>query len=126
MIIQTLLNKVNEEKPNSFTDAKLISFINEIEVEVALQMKYEQEDIPQYENNATDKAKTLLAPAPYDKLYVSYLKAMIDFANEEYASYQNNQVQHVQDFGDFSNWVVRESKEVEGASHIPCRFRNVF
>ena len=125
MTITQLINKVQEEKPNSFTDVKLLSFINEIEVEVAKEMRYSYEDIPQYENTAEDKAKELLAKAPYDRLYVSYLKSQIDYANEEYASYQLNAEQHVQDFADFSNWVVRAKQEVtEGFT--PRRFINVF
>ena len=118
MTIQGLINKVKEEKPNTFTDAKLLSFVNEIETEVAEQLC---EDFTPY--TAVDST-ILLAPDPYSRLYVSYVKAMIDYSNEEYASYQLNQMQHVQDFTDFINWIVREQVAVE--SIVPSRFRNVF
>lgn len=118
MTIKGLIDKVKEEKPNTFTDAKLLSFINEIEVEVAEQLC---EDFDPY---TTVDTTTLLCPEPYSRLYVSYVKAMVDYANEEYASYQMNQMQHVQDFTDFINWVVRERVAVEDA--IPSRFRNIF
>lgn len=118
MTIQSLINKVKEEKPNTFSDAKLLSFVNEIEVEVAEQLV---EDFDPY--MAVDTT-VLLAPEPYSRLYVSYVKAMVDYANEEYASYQLNQMQHVQDFTDFINWIVREQVAVE--SVVPSRFRNIF
>ena len=118
MTIKGLIDKVKEEKPNTFTDEKLLSFVNEIETDVAEQL------IEEFDPYETVDDTTLLAPAPYDRLYVSYLKAMIDYSNEEYASYQLNQAQHVQDFTDFINWIVRENKAVE--SVLPSRFRNIF
>lgn len=110
MKIRPLIEKVREEKPNSFTDAKLVNFINSIEAEVATNLN---KPIPTYSVPETGSdGNELLAPPPYDSLYVSYVKAQIDFANEEYASYQNNQVQHVLDWDTFNDWVVRERKEV--------------
>jgi len=47
MTIKQLIEKVQEEKPNSFTDEKLLSFINEIEVEVAEQLHV---SAPKYTN----------------------------------------------------------------------------
>ena len=119
MTITGLISKVKEEKPNTFSDAKLLQFINEIETEVAEQLCDDE-----FEPYSAVANTVLLCPAPYDRLYVSYLKAMVDYANEEYASYQLNQMQHVQDFTDFVNWVVRDKVAVE--SLVPSRFRNIF
>ncbi len=119
MTIQKLIDKVQEEKPNTFQTDKLIEFINEIEADVAEQINL---DIPSY--TGEDMNEDLMAPSPYDRLYVSYLKAMIDYANEEYASYQLNQEQHNQDFTDFVNWIVRTGQSDK--SLIPSRFANVF
>ena len=123
MTINKLLNKIRDEKPNSFGNERLIAFINEIETEVADQLRIAPEDVPVY-TTETDRDTELLAKAPYDRLYVSYVKAMVDYANEEYLSYQNNQAQHVQDFRDFVDWVVRESMAVERI--LPTRFRHIF
>lgn len=123
MTSRELLNKINTEKPNSFSDSQLVAFVNEIEVEVAEQMRIE--NVPVYSaDDEESMAQTLLAPAPYDRLYVSYVKAMVDYANEEYGSYANNQAQHVQDFRDFTDWVVRENKAHEQST--PTRLRNVY
>lgn len=115
MTIQNLINKVQEEKPNTFTDEKLLSFLTEVEADVAEELKA---DKPVY--TISDMAVEMLAPSPYDRLYVSYVKAMIDYSNEEYDSYANNQAQHIQDFRDFSDWVVRTGQAE--SSDIPRRF----
>ena len=120
MTIKGLIDKVREEKPNTFSDAKLIEFINEIEIEVAEQLSEEFEQA----YTIQDMDTVLKAPAPYDRLYTSYVKAMVDYANEEYESYSNNQAQHVQDFKDFVDWIVREEVAV---NHVyPTRFRNIY
>lgn len=120
MTIQTLIDKVQEEKPNTFSNEKLLGFINEIEQDVSEELR-EDIDFTPYESVDDTELK---APAPYDKLYVSYLKSQIDYANEEYASYQLNAEQHNQDFGDFADWVVRTDQAV--TKIVPSRFRNVF
>lgn len=122
MTIQKLLDKVQDEKPNSFGAERLVAFINEIEQDVAEQLRYEAEDIPAY--TAEDLTPVLIVPAPYDRLYVSYLKAQIDYANEELDSYANNQAQHAQDYDDFMDWIVRENKAE--SNPMPVRFRNIF
>ena len=123
MTLRDLLNKINDEKPNSFSEAKLISFVNEVEAEVAEELHMDAEDIPTYTDNHTDLDKTLLVTAPYDRLYVSYVKAMIDYTNEEYESYANNQAQHVQDYRDFVDWVVRTGQAAR--NNAVTRFRNI-
>lgn len=116
MTIQELLTKVQEEKPNTFGNEKLIKFINEIEPEVAEQLLLTE--VPEYSGN--DLAEELLAPDPYSRLYISYVKSQIDYANEEYPSYQLNQDQHVQDFADFAAWVVR-TRQTEERNTFPKR-----
>ena len=120
MTIQELINKVNTEKPNSFPEDKLLQFVNEIEERVSEELREEDDFIP-YEEIDDEELKV---PAPYDKLYVSYLKAQIDYANEEIESYANNQAQHELDFDNFADWVVR-TKRAE-VVEIPSRFRNIF
>ena len=124
MTIRDLLNKINKEKPSSFTEAELIAFVNEVEAEVAEQLGITDEDVPVYTyEHDSELDRVLLAPAPYDRLYVSYVKMQIDYSQEEYDSFANNQAQHTQDFQDFTDWVVREGKV--SRTKYPRRFRNV-
>ena len=124
MTLRDLLNKISDEKPNSFSEAKLISFVNEVEAEVAEELHIDKTDVPIYiYEHDEDLDKVLIAPAPYDRLYISYVKAMIDYTNEEYESYANNQAQHVQDYRDFVDWVVRTGQVAR--NNAVTRFRNI-
>ena len=122
MTIRELINKIAKEKPHSFTDADILGFVNQVEAEVAEQ--FNMSEAPQYMDNHTDLDIELLAPAPYSRLYISYVKSQIDYANEEYGSYQLNAEQHTQDFRDFVDWIVREG--IAGSRNTPTRFTNVF
>ena len=122
MTIRELLNKISDEKPHSFPESKIISFINEVEPEVAEQLK--AENVPIYTDDPDMLDTALLAKQPYDKLYVSYVKAQIDYANEEYASYQLNADQHTQDFRDFVDWVVRTGQSMATGKRM--RWKNTF
>lgn len=159
MTIKRLIDKIQEEKPNSFSDEKLLSFINEVEVEVAEQLNvpapvytdyytlpeeqptsetwnngvgwyiYENGEYTEQTNATIDTDKIyyvlaqLLAPAPYDGLYVSYVKSQIDLANEEMPNYQNNITQHTQDFRDFVDWVV--SRRQTKNNTFPTKIVNI-
>ena len=118
MTIKGLIDKVQEEKPNSFGNEKILAYINEIEEDVAEQL---HEEFEPYENVDTTE---LMAPAPHDRLYVSYVKSQIDYANEEYASYQLNAEQHNQDMTDFINWIVRNGIAVN--AYHTRRFRHIY
>lgn len=119
MTLQKLLTKINDEKPNAFGNERLISFVNEIEGTVAEQL---HKNPVSY--TADDMDKELLAPAPYDTLYVSWVKSQIDYAHEEYASYQLNQEQFSADMEEFIDWIVRTKQAVEAV--FPSRFRHIF
>ena len=119
MTIKELIDKVKEEKPNSFTNVKLLEFVNEVEENVAEELR--DDEFEPY--TAVDDTE-LLVQAPYDDLYVYYLKAQIDYSNEEYPSYQLNAEQYNACFDSFADWVVRTGQVTY--RDIPSRFRNIF
>jgi len=49
----------------------------------------------------------LLVPVPHDKLYRSYLCAMIDYANGEYDKYNNAMAMFNRELSEFTNWYAR-------------------
>lgn len=125
MTIESLLDRINEEKPNTFTDEKIISFINEVEMWCGTWLNMDKDDIPVYTDSAEDLAKECLIPAPYDCLYLSFLKAKVDYTQEEYPSYQLNMEQFEQDAANALDWIVRSGQTVE-RRQMPYRFRNIF
>lgn len=120
MKVSELLKLIKTEKPNSFSDEMLLGYINEIEAEVQDQM--EIVPVTKYSLDF-DLDKELIVKPPYDRLYISYLKARIDYVLEEYDNYENDQAQHISDFREFANWTIRTTAYKKRA---PKRFRNVF
>ena len=117
MIVEQVINTVKAEKEHPFDNEKLIAWINEVEAEVQEQLGM-RPFVPV--EHLSDK---LQAKQPYDRLYVSYVKAKIDYALEEYASYENNQAQHIADFRDFVDWVVKTSQAI---NKVPRKLRGIY
>lgn len=122
MKISELIEQVAEEKPNAFSLDKLVRYINEIEADVQ-----EELDIPlaarvEYKVYEDCKDTELIVKSPYSRLYRSFLKAMIDYANEEYQSYENNQAQHIADYHEWIDNLVRTGQ----TRRMPTRFKNVW
>lgn len=119
MTIRELFTKVREERPNSFTDEKLLSFVNEIEYEVAEQLKASFDT----EYTLEDLDVELMAASPYDRLYASYLLSQIARANEEMDNYANDAAQHVVDFDAFVDRVIRDSLVEDNP--FPTKIKNI-
>lgn len=116
MQVSELLKIVSEEKPHSFSESKIISWLNEVECEVQQQLGISPFVPVEYDSD------NLSAPKPYDRLYVSYVKAKIDMALEDFVCYENDQAQHVVDYRDFVDWVVRTG---QSAAKLP-ELKNVY
>lgn len=92
-------------KPNGYANKTKTHWINEAEGKV-------QKEILLVREVSTyvwpDDANTvLLARPPHDKLYITYLTAMIDFANGEYEKYQNSMTLFDAQFREFMRWYAR-------------------
>ena len=109
MKLSNALDQVKKEKPHSFSENHCTLFITEIEAQVQEYLGIPAADRIEYAWD-TDKDKELIVPSPYDALYISFLKAKIDYANEEYESYANNQAIHDDDMANFRAWAIREDK----------------
>ena len=109
MKVSEAIQQVKIEKPNSYSDTHCTVFLNEIEAIIQEflgipseeRVKYKWEDSQQQE---------LIVPEPYSAIYISYLKVKIDYAQEEYESYGNNQAIYEDDMKDFKAWAIREGK----------------
>ena len=119
MKLSEAIQRVKTEKPHSFSDDYCTMFINDVEAQIQEYLGYEVDERIKYDWEQ-DGSRELMAPAPHDRLYISWLKAKIDYANEEYESYANNQEQFNADMAEYKAWAMREG-EVESTS---LRFRN--
>ena len=108
MKLVNCIEEVKEEKPNSFGEDKLTRYINELEFMVQEYLGTESEDMISYDWEK-DGTVELIVPPPYDSMYKSWLKAKIDYANEEYNGYANNQAQFSSDYEEWQAYALRSN-----------------
>lgn len=102
--LKSVIDYVDEIKPNAFSNEVKTKWLNECEGLVQTEvLLWASEEIITYQYDA-DKGKELLAQPPHDKIYWAYLTAMIDFANGEYNKYQNTMQMFNSFFGEFMRW----------------------
>lgn len=119
MKLAEAIEQVRVEQPHSFSDDHCTLFVSEVEalvqeflqIPLADRVKYKWEE---------DGAKELIVSPPYDRLYISWLKAKICYNNGELEAYANNQDQFVTDFQDFKAWAIRTGK----VTNRLIRFKN--
>lgn len=120
MKLSEAIEQVKREKPHSFSMNHCTLFLNEAESAIQEFLGVPAIERRRYKWEEDGNAE-LIAPDPYSSLYISYLKARIDYAMEEYESYANNQAQFESDFEEFKAWAVREGKIKET---LPDHIRN--
>lgn len=106
MKLSSLIETIKREKPHSFSPEDVTKFVNEVEAVIQEYLEAESTEwkIYDWEN---DGGKELIVSAPYNRLYESFVKAKIDFANEEYESYATNQAQYNADLEEWKAYVMR-------------------
>lgn len=107
MKIAEVLARVKEVKPNPFTDDTLLNWLNDIEAKVqteALQRKPEGVDIYTLPE---DLNRELTLPKPYDECYMLYVQAQIDFALQEFDTYNNTMTMFNAAFREAKGYYVR-------------------
>ena len=117
-ILKSVISYVDEIKPNAFSAAAKTQWVNECEGLVQTEvLLLASEEIITYSYD-TDKDKELLVKPPHDKIYWTYLTAMIDFANGEYNKYQNTMQVFNAFFGEYIRWFALNYRPAD--THGPC------
>ena len=120
MKLSECIQEVRQEKPNTFGEDTLTGYINELEAMVQNYLGVEPGDFVVYDWRE-DGSKELIVKHPHDVMYKSYLKAKMDYANEEYHSYQNNQAQFS---ADYEEWQAHALSRGEVNSKLPTGIKN--
>ena len=104
MTLAQLIERVDEGKPNAFSNDTKTAWVNEVEGMVQTQVfLFAPETIISYAYEA-DKNTELLVNPPHDKLYAPYLEAKIDYANGEYEKYNNSMQMFNSFWSEFCRW----------------------
>ncbi|MGF6376850.1 hypothetical protein M2140_001928 [Clostridiales Family XIII bacterium PM5-7] len=89
MKVGEVLAHVNEVKPNPYTQELLLGWLNDIEAKIQTEaLETKPEGVHIYELPQDLDAEMIL-PRPYDECYKLYVQAQIDFALQEFGTYNN-------------------------------------
>ena len=93
MTIIEAIDRVDELKPNSYTQAEKVSWLSKLDGIIKREIIDTHEDVEEvvFEgyNEDTPLNTELLVKAPYDDLYLHWLESRIDYHNGEYGRYNN-------------------------------------
>lgn len=105
MLLKQLIDQVKKEKPSNLSADYLTRKTNEVE---AIVQEYLEVPIGERVSYVwpEDADKELKARDPYSRIYPAYLKACIDYTNEELESYVNNMAQFESDYAEFENFAA--------------------
>ena len=102
--LKSVIEYVDEIKPNAFSNEAKTQWVNECEGLVQTEvLLLADTELISYSYD-TDKDKELLVKHPHVKIYWAYLTAMIDFANGEYNKYQNTMQMFNAFFSEYMRW----------------------
>lgn len=93
MTLREAIDRADNEKPNQFTVDQKVEWLSQVDFNVFNDILTKHHPLPNEifagytEDNLDDK---LFADAPYDAMYVAYLKMKYDEMNEDTVRYNNS------------------------------------
>ena len=118
MTIIEAINQIDAIKPNSFEQIEKIKWLS------VLDGRIKEEIIDTHEgaegvvfngySEDTPLDTKLLIPAPYDEVYLLWLEARIDHANNEYGKYNNSSVMFNNAYSEFWRYYNRNHLPISG------------
>ena len=94
MTIMEALYRIDEIKPNSYSQSEKIKWLSSLDGVVKSEIidthEGGEEVVFTGYNENSDLSTILLVPAPYDDIYLRWLEMQIDYANGEYGKYNNS------------------------------------
>lgn len=112
MTARQIIDRVNEIKPNAFSDTVKLAWLNELEGRIAAEVLL----MPPAEIRGVTLNLTSvpLVEPPYDDMYQHYLAARIDEANGEYDKAQNTMARFNACFSEFVCWFCQTWDPAQG------------
>lgn len=94
MTIAEVIARVDNVKPNTYEQLTKIKWLSQLEWSIKREIVDVHEGSSEVEFNGFDEntplETRLIAPEPYDEIYIRWLEAQIDYANGEIGRYNNS------------------------------------
>lgn len=124
MTIKELLDRVNTLRPNSYSDAELITWLNRVERRIwqgLVETHERPEGLPEsftaYDTE-TDESTVLLAPPEHEEVYQHYLISQVDLYNMEQGHYNNSAMLYNAAWDELAAWWNRSYMPVQRVTHF--------
>lgn len=122
MTIADVISRVDAAKPNRFSQKQKLEWLGNLEGQIFREIicTHENPDEISYEafGSDVDMARTLIAPHPYDEVYILYLQSRIDLGNQEIAKYQNSAALFNNSYDLLRNYWKRTHMPIGMATHF--------
>ena len=109
MTVGEVLKAIDEIKPNLFQDGTKTRWISECEAGIVLHVSGQKTKPLKFPD---DIGRELSVPHPYDKIYLEYLEAAIDYRNQDYAKYENSRAIYNATFDEYARWWERNKYDL--------------
>lgn len=94
MTINEAIQAVDSLKPNGYSELEKIGWLSELDGTIKVEIIDTHEGAEDISFNGYDEQtpleQELLVPYPYDRIYKSWLESRIDYANQDFAKYNNS------------------------------------
>lgn len=114
--IQEIIERVDEKKPNAFSQKTKMTWIAELDGKLATDvflMHITEVRQLQYRHPEDLKSEPIVG-FPHDTIYDLWLGAKIDFENGEYDKYQNSMEMFNAHYGSFVRWFASTYEPAQG------------
>lgn len=117
MTIKEAIDKVDNLNPNQYSEEQKVEWLSRLDYliyhDIILKHEYnpEEEEITYEPYSVSNMTQKLIAPFPYDELYVAFLQMKVDEANKETAQYNNSMTMYA---SYYDNYVKNYNRE-----HMP-------
>lgn len=112
MTIREALNKIDTQKPNSYSQDEKIEWLSRLDGIIKEEIIDTHEGAEEVffggYNGETDLDTVLLVPEPYDEVYLRFLETQIDYTNNEYGRYNNSLSMYKAAYSSFRNFYNRK------------------
>ena len=113
MTVEELLTKIDELKPNHYSETRKIEWLNQVEEQIYFNVILQHEgykDVEYCRYVTVDEhgGNTLLASGMYEDLYRHYIEGQIDYANQEIGKYNNSSEMYNHLYSEFTKWYRRK------------------
>lgn len=112
MTINEAVYRIDLIKPNGYAMSEKIKWLSTLDGIIKKEIIDTHEGSEDVTFNGYDEnsslVTTLLVPAPYDDIYLRWLEMQIDYANNEYAKYNNSTTMYNKAYAAFEKHYNRE------------------